>query len=210
MKRTFLIIPLLLLFTSCTVDQSKSNESPQKEDEEVEQQKEVEVIKSNPVITIQNDSFKTVWNKPIDLFDGVSAIDYLGNSLKVSIVGKYSFEGTGKYDLQYTATDSNGAFSTKSFTLIVEEPPIACPPDSEKGTAADNPYLPCNYVFEEELKNFENNTVITFEGNTDSWELCALEEEKYDKTIYNTDCMPLLDNVRNVAKVGLWVEKINQ
>lgn len=205
MKKVFLIISLLLLITACSVDQPGVSEPSVVEEDNNEQEVIEVVVKSNPIITINSDSLKTVWNKPIDLLEGVSAKDYLGNDLKVKVVGKYDFNGMDTYNLEYLATDLNGLSTSISFQLIVGEPEVLCYPDAEKGSAPDNQYLPCDYVFEEELKNFKNNSVAEFDPKKDGWKQCELEGQKYDKTLYVTDCIPLLDNVRNTAKVGLWV-----
>lgn len=209
MRRLLLIVSLLLFTTACLVDQPNLTEQSVLDETESEQEVIEEVVKSNPIITVQNSSLKTVWNKPIDLLEGVLARDYLGNAIQVSVIGDYDFNRIDTFQLEYMAIDLNGAFSTTPFVLIVGEPPIVCHPDNINGIVADNPYLPCDHVFEENLEYFKNKAVAEFEPTKEGWDLCELEGQKYDSTIYVTDCFALLDNVRNTAKVGLWVGKIS-
>lgn len=209
MIKKIFVISLIYLLTACSAEQP-IQQIAQVVVEEGNQEKE-EIFESIPIITINSDVLKTELNKPIDLLNGVSAIDYKGNALKVEVSGQYYFDIAGTYMLEYVAKDSNNLLAVKRFTLKVSEPKVAnepkilCKSDSVKGTAPDNPYYACDYVFPEALKSFEDNTIMEFDPNDDGWNKCEIEAQKYDKAKYVTDCMPLLDNIRNTAKVGLWV-----
>ncbi len=205
MKKIILIVNLVLL-ASCAQQNTSENEKQIIEDEVNETTEEVKEIKTPPAITFTNDVLETVWNKPIDLIDGVSAVDYEGNSLEVVVDGYYDFNVIGEYQLYYVATDKNGAKDIEEFTLIVGEPEIICPDDPENGTAADNPYLPCDYVFEEDLTVYNENTVKDFPGTPEGRTECLLEADTYDKEKYIADCWPLINNVRGVNKYGLWLQ----
>lgn len=202
-KKIFVILFISLL-TACSAEQPKQQIAQVITEGDANEQ-EVETINESPVITINGDILKTEVNKPIDLLNGVSAVDYKGNKLKVEVSGQYYFNVAGTYKLEYVAKDSNELLAYKRFTLIVSEPKILCKSDPVKGTAPDNPYFACDYVFPEALKSFEDNTVMEFDPTDEGWKQCELEAQKYDKTKFDTDCMPLLDNIRNTAKVGLWV-----
>lgn len=208
-KKLFAIF-LTSLLTACSVEQPNQQIAQVVVEEDNQELKE-ETVESLPIITIKSDALKTEVNKPIDLLSGVSAIDHQGNKLKVEISGQYYFDVAGVYKLEYVAKDSNDSIAYKRFTLTVNapkvasEPKVLCKSDPVKGTAPDNPYYACDYVFPEALKSFEDNTIMEFDPNDDGWNKCEIEAQKYDKTKYVTDCMPLLDNIRNTAKVGLWV-----
>lgn len=208
MKNVFVCFTLLLLISACSLEQPIQEPVKEIENEPIEEVKE-----TSPIIKIENDTLKTELNKPIDLLSGVSAIDSKGNKLKVEVSGQYYFNVAGVYKLEYIAKDSNNLTAFKRFTLTVNEAKkvssqeILCKDDPENGTAPDTPYEECDYVFPDDLKVFEENAVMQFDPNNDGWKQCALEAQKYDKTIYVTDCFALLDNIRNTARVGLWVSE---
>lgn len=206
MKKIILIVSLVLL-ASCSQQNTSEPEEQIIEDEVNEIIEEVKVIKTPPIITFNDDVLETVWNKPIDLLYGVSAVDYEGNFLEVVVDGYYDFNGIGEYQLYYVATDKNGAKDIEEFTLIVGEPEIVCPDDPDNGTAADNPYLPCDYVFEEDLKVYNEHTIKDFPATVEGREQCLLEASTYDKDKYIADCWSLINNVRGANKIGLWLEE---
>lgn len=207
MKKIINLVWLIFL-TSCSQPIIDSLNEQTSEVELLEKDSEiVQIVKTLPVITFSSDILKTVWNKPIDLFDGVTAIDYLGNKIEVQISGEYSFKSIDTYELYYVATDFNGAKTFEEFTLIVGEPPILCPDDPGNGTAADNPYLPCDFVFDDNLKIYNENTVKDFSGTLEGRTECYAEASTYDTNEYIADCWPLLNNIRGVNKYGLWLEE---
>ena len=78
---------------------------------------------SNPVINVLNDTIQIKVGEEVDLFEGITAVDYLGRTLKlkVSDVPK-DLTKVGTYTLTYTATDALGNTATVTRKLVVNKP----------------------------------------------------------------------------------------
>ena len=78
---------------------------------------------SNPVINVLNDTIQIKVGEEVDLFEGITAVDYLGRTLKlkVSDVPKDLTE-VGTYTLTYTATDALGNTATATRKLVANKP----------------------------------------------------------------------------------------
>jgi len=73
----------------------------------------------------------------LDLLEAVSASDNFDGDLKdrLEIIGDYSFDKAGTYDLQVVVTDSSGNTATQDFTLTVNKKSVVV--DSGSGTKSD-------------------------------------------------------------------------
>ena len=78
---------------------------------------------SNPVINVLNDTIQIKVGEEVDLFEGITAVDYLGRTLKlkVSDVPK-DLTKVGTYTLTYTATDALDNTATVTRKLVVNKP----------------------------------------------------------------------------------------
>ncbi len=73
-----------------------------------------------PVLSFSKELSTTVGTS-IDLLEKVSASDNFDLEVEISVVGEYSFDQEGEYELYYVARDSSGNETKDKFTLIVEE-----------------------------------------------------------------------------------------
>ncbi|MDY4736763.1 immunoglobulin-like domain-containing protein, partial [Terrisporobacter sp.] len=76
---------------------------------------------SKPVITFASDVINTKVGEAIDLLDGVTAVDYSGNSLVIKVSDTHDFNKDGKYEITYTVTDKFGNTVTATRTLVVNK-----------------------------------------------------------------------------------------
>ena len=90
---------------------------------------------SKPIITITNKTIKIKKGETVDLLEGVTAVDYLGQEITVEVSGDYNFNEVGTYTIKYNAEDSLGNKAEEvTATLIVEEDKETEPTDpSESG-----------------------------------------------------------------------------
>ena len=77
---------------------------------------------SKPIITVTNKTIRVKKGETVDLLEGVTAIDYLGQEITVDVTGDYNFDEVGTYTIRYNATDSLGNKADEvTATLVVEE-----------------------------------------------------------------------------------------
>lgn len=77
--------------------------------------------KSAPTISgAQNKTIERT-TKKIDLKKGVTAKDYRGNSLSVSVSGTCNAQKTGSYKITYSAKDSRGTKTEKTIVITVKD-----------------------------------------------------------------------------------------
>ena len=74
---------------------------------------------SNPVMTVTNKNIQIRQGDKFDPLAGVTATDYQGRKLTVTVTGTYDVEALGSYVLTYTATDAYGNTVTDTATLEV-------------------------------------------------------------------------------------------
>ena len=84
------------------------------------------------------------YGQSVDVTAGVTATDYLGQSVAVAISGNVDFNKIGSYAITYTATDANGRTTTATSTIVIQDtiaPIISTSSDSitvvANSTAAD-------------------------------------------------------------------------
>lgn len=77
--------------------------------------------KMKPTITgIKNITVERCAKMP-DLKKGISARDYKGKSLKISVTGKLNMKKSGKYTISYKSTDALGNVTVKKRTITVKD-----------------------------------------------------------------------------------------
>ncbi|MBQ4030267.1 MAG: D-alanyl-D-alanine carboxypeptidase family protein [Bacilli bacterium] len=106
--------------------------------EEKEFSYKVKVVDTTPPVITYKESLSTTAGTKIDLLKNVSAKDNSGEKIKVTVEGKYDFEKTGTYKLQYVAKDSSGNETKKDFTLTVKEKPVQKDPEPAKPSSGTN------------------------------------------------------------------------
>ena len=74
---------------------------------------------SNPVMTVTNKNIQIRQGDKFNPLAGVTATDYQGRKLTVTVTGTYDVEALGSYVLTYTATDAYGNTVTDTATLEV-------------------------------------------------------------------------------------------
>ncbi len=78
----------------------------------------------SPTVNAPQSAFTILAGEPVDLMEGVSATDWAGDALDVSISGEYDLKKAGVYSLFYVATDKAGSHTHKPFTLTVLASPF--------------------------------------------------------------------------------------
>ncbi|MCQ2969218.1 MAG: DUF5011 domain-containing protein, partial [Clostridium sp.] len=79
-----------------------------------------------PTITIDNKVTQIKQGENFDPKAGVTAVDFEGNELEVTVTGEYDVTKVGSYEITYTATDKYGNTTTVTSTLEVvkQESPV--------------------------------------------------------------------------------------
>lgn len=77
---------------------------------------------TNPLIEAKEDYSITVGDT-IDLLKDVVVTDNSEEDIQAEVIGEYSLDKAGTYNLKYKATDSSNNSTEKDFTLVVKEKP---------------------------------------------------------------------------------------
>ncbi|WP_321994005.1 immunoglobulin-like domain-containing protein [Clostridium butyricum] len=149
-----------------------------------------EVISGNiakPVISGTEKAAEIIIGQHFDLEKGISAKDYMGRSLKLSITGEYDIETAGIYTLIYSATDRFGNTTNADRILKVKEK------DDDSDLGDDN-NEENKYEIPDELKDIINvNIVKPISGKGTSGEPLIVEANNNASSIEFVSFMSKLD-----------------
>lgn len=99
---------------------------------------------SKPIITVTNKTIRVKKGETVDLLEGVTAIDYLGQEITVDVTGDYNFDEVGTYTIRYNATDSLGNKADEVTATLVVEEATENPEEPENPGEPENPEQPEN------------------------------------------------------------------
>ena len=95
------------------------------------------VDKESPVIKFK-DHIVTDFGVKVDLLKDVSASDNSKKDIKVEVSGKYDFNKSDKYNLEYVAKDYSGNEKREKFILEVKEKPVVVTNNNSNNTNSGN------------------------------------------------------------------------
>ena len=95
------------------------------------------VDKESPVIKFK-DHIVTDFGVKVDLLKDVSASDNSKKDIKVEVSGKYDFNKSDKYNLEYVAKDDSGNEKREKFILEVKEKPVVVTNNNSNNTNSGN------------------------------------------------------------------------
>ena len=115
------------------------------------------VDKTNPEIEAKEEYSITIGDE-LDLLKDVVVTDNSLEDIKAEVIGDYSLDKSGTYNLKYKATDSSNNSTEKDLTLIVKEKPKKTTTTTTKVASSSKYYIKINLT---------QNVVMVYQKDSD-------------------------------------------